>query len=237
MHLEIVPCLADNYAYILLSPCGDAAIVDPAEFAPVRDALRRLQARPVAIWNTHHHGDHTGGNESLVNEYPGIAVVGHARDRGRIPGQTQGVEDGDELVCGSLRARVISTPGHTLGSVCYEVEGCVFTGDTLFSAGCGRMFEGDPAGMFASLQRIGALPGETRVYPGHEYTLRNLEFAASVAPGNAAVRAALERVRGVRALGRPSIPSTIAEELGYNLFLRAPDAETFAELRGRKDRF
>jgi hydroxyacylglutathione hydrolase len=237
MHVEIVSCLQDNYAYLLVTPSGEAAIVDPSEPEPVLDAVRRLGVRPTAIWNTHHHIDHVGGNEAIADNFPGIAVVGHTRDFGRIPRQTHGVEDGDEIPLGEARGRILYNPGHTIGAVTYLIDGNAFTGDTLFAAGCGRLFEGDAAMMFASLMRIATLPPETRVFPGHEYTVKNLEFARSVDCQNAAVGSRLEEARRMRARGLPTVPSTVAKEWASNPFLRAGDVATFAELRARKDLF
>ena len=237
MRVEIVPCLADNYAYLIIAPNGEAAIVDPSEPEPVMDALRQSGATLRAIWNTHHHEDHTGGNAALCEAFPDLAVVAHTRDQGRVPCQTHGVEDGDTLCLSDLQARILYNPGHTLGAVTYVVGGAAFTGDTLFMAGCGRLFEGDPAMMFASLMRIGTLPPETRVYPGHEYAVRNLDFARSVDRNNLTVATRLEEAKRLRERGQPTVPSTIAKEWAYNPFLRAADVATFAELRARRDLF
>lgn len=237
MRVEIIPCLQDNYAYLVVADTGEAAIVDPSEAEPVLTLVRSLGVNLCAIWNTHHHFDHTGGNEALLQVSPGLAVVGHARDVGRIPGLTHSVEDGDELALGELRARILYNPGHTLGAVSYVVGGAVFTGDTLFSGGCGRVFEGDPSMMFASLMRIGTLAPGTRVYPGHEYTVKNLEFARGVDRHNAAIETRYEEAQRQRAAGRPTVPSSLAAEWATNPFLRAADVATFAELRARKDLF
>ena len=203
MRVEIIPCLEDNYAYLVVTAAGEAAIVDPSEAGPVLAAVKRLGVTLHAIWNTHHHYDHVGGNEEIVAAHPGIAVVGHARDAERIPELTHGVEDGDELMLGEQRARILYNPGHTLGAVTYLVDDAAFTGDTLFTAGCGRVFEGDASMMFASLMRIGTLPPKTRIYPGHEYTLRNLEFAHSVDDGNPAILSRLDETRRQREQGAP----------------------------------
>jgi hydroxyacylglutathione hydrolase len=167
------------------------------------------------VWATHHHGDHVGGIALLAARHPGIEVVIGALDAPRTTGITRAVEDSDEVVLGELRARVIHNPGHTLGAISYVVAGCVFTGDTLFGGGCGRLFEGDAKMMHGSLERLAALPPETRVYFGHEYTASNLRFAAAVEPENAEVAAR------ARSLARPSTPSTIAEERATNPFLRS----------------
>lgn len=237
MRVEIIPCLEDNYAYLVIADSGEAAIVDPSEAEPVVEVIARQGVQLRAIWNTHHHFDHTGGNEALLQRWPHLAVVGHSRDNGRIPGQTHAVEDGDELALGELRARILYNPGHTLGAVSYFVDGAVFTGDTLFTGGCGRIFEGDPSMMFASLMRIGTLAPNTRVYPGHEYTVKNLEFARSVDRNDAATTARYEEAKRLREAGRPTVPSSLAAEWATNPFLRARDVATFAELRARKDLF
>jgi len=237
MKVEIVPCLADNYAYLVVAPDGDAAVVDPSEAAPVLEAARAARVRLRAIWNTHHHWEHTGGNEELCAAVGDLEVYGHASDRGRVPGQTRFLEKDDAAAAGPLRARVVYNPGHTLGAVSYVVEGAVFTGDTLFGAGCGRIFEGDPPMMAGSLRKLAALPPETLVYPGHEYTAKNLAFALTVDAGNEAVRERLADVERRLARGEPSVPSTIALERETIPFLTARSLEEFAERRRRKDSF
>jgi len=185
--------------------------------------------RLAAIWLTHHHWDHVGGVDALVAEHPGIEVVAHTSDLTRSPKVTREVDEDDTVEFAGLRARIIHNPGHTLGAISYVVDGCVFTGDTLFGAGCGRVFEGTPEMMHASLQKLAALPPDTRVYFGHEYTAANLRFAASEHPGDAAIAAR------AAALKTPSTPSTIAEERATNPFLRVAGADEFAGVRARKD--
>ncbi|HEY5146671.1 MAG TPA: hydroxyacylglutathione hydrolase [Polyangiaceae bacterium] len=233
MRIVPVPCLTDNYAYLVIASGGEAAVVDASEAEPVRAALRREGARLAAIWSTHHHLDHVGGNAELAREAK-IDVVAHVSDQGRVPAQTRGVDTGDTVRVGDIEAKCIHIPGHTLGAVAYVVdagaERAVFTGDTLFCAGCGRIFEGTPAQMHASLERLAALPGDTRVYCGHEYTANNLRFAAHVEPGNDAVARAQERVSALRARGEPSVGTTIDEERADNPFLRVASAEIRAKL-------
>ncbi len=223
MRIVTVPCLQDNYAYLVIASNGDAAIVDASEAAPVRDALLREGATARAIWSTHHHHDHVGGNAELASEL-GLEVVGHVSDRERLPALTRGVDTGDTVRVGDVQARCIHIPGHTLGAVAYFVdagsERVVFTGDTLFCAGCGRLFEGTPAQMHASLSKLLELPGDTRVHCGHEYTESNLRFAAHVEPDNAAVVQARERARRLRADGKPTMGTTLDEERAVNPFLR-----------------
>jgi hydroxyacylglutathione hydrolase len=231
-----VPVLADNYAYIVRAPCGATAVVDPGQAAPV---LAALGGAPLAlILLTHHHADHVGGARA-VQAATGARIVGPAADAGRLPPLDQAVGDGDAVALGQATLHVLATPGHTTGGLCYHAPGdpgAVFTGDTLFLMGCGRLFEGTAAQMWASLKRIAALPPATRVYPGHEYTLDNAAFCARAEPGNADIAARLEAVRAARAAGEMTVPGTVGQELATNLFLRARDAQGFAELRAMKDR-
>lgn len=221
MEIHVVPCLSDNYAYIIASG-GSAVVVDPSEAAPVQAALDARGLALVGIWATHHHLDHVGGIADLVEHHAGVEVVGSAYDaeRGRIPNLTRAVADGEALWFGSHRARVIDVPGHTLGAVAYVIEGAVFSGDTLFGAGCGRLFEGTPEVMVSSLEKLRGLPGDTRLYCGHEYTQKNLGFAAKIEPGNQAVEERAKRVAALRQAGEPSVPSTIEEETATNPMLR-----------------
>ncbi|MCS6914065.1 MAG: hydroxyacylglutathione hydrolase [Myxococcales bacterium] len=225
MRVLAVPCLSDNYAYLVVPDGQDTAlVVDPSEAGPVLAALQRHGLRLGAILCTHHHWDHVGGNEALCAHLGPLPVFGHRSDldRGRIPAQTHGLVDGERCAVLGLIVQILHIPGHTLGAVAYYIEppGVVFTGDTLFLAGCGRLFEGTPAMMHTSLSRLAALPGETRVYCGHEYTLRNLEFAAVVEPDNHEIRWRRSRVQQLRDAGQPSVPGTMAEELRTNPFLR-----------------
>jgi hydroxyacylglutathione hydrolase len=231
-----VPQLQDNYAYLIVDPKSrDAAVVDCAEAAPVLGAARRAGARLTTVLATHHHYDHVGGNDDLRAAVPDVRIFGSAEDAPRIPGITDPVRDGDMVSVGSLRARVIFIPAHTSGHVAYYFaeNQAVFTGDTLFAAGCGRLFEGDAAQMMSSLGRLAKLPDETRVFCGHEYTQKNLEFAVSLEPRNAAVVGKLTRVLTLRAAKKPTIPSTIAEEKATNPFLRTSSAELADSVRAK----
>lgn len=229
MQVVTVRCLKDNFAYLVIEGDG-AVVIDPSEAAPVEAALLTAGVTLRAIWATHHHWDHTGGIAGLVGARAqgALEVVIGAEDAAKVAHVTRTVADGDELEFGSLRARVLHNPGHTLGAVTFLIAGCAFTGDTLFGAGCGRVFEGDPAMMHASLMRLGALPPETQVFCGHEYTASNLRFAAAVEPKNAAITAR------AHALPSPSVPSTIGQERETNPFLRAtaPDVIATAVARG-----
>jgi hydroxyacylglutathione hydrolase len=231
-----VPQLHDNYAYLVIDPAGrDAAVVDCAEAPAVLSEVRARGLRLGAVLATHHHFDHVGGNEDLRAAVPGIRIYGSAEDAPRIPGITDPVRDGDTVRVGSLRARVIFIPAHTSGHVAYHFEAArtVFTGDTLFAAGCGRLFEGDAAQMMRSLGRLSGLPDDTRVFCGHEYTQKNLEFAATLEPGNRAVADKLARVRALRREGTPTVPTTIAEEKATNPFLRTTSPELAASVRAK----
>jgi hydroxyacylglutathione hydrolase len=228
----IVPCLSDNYSYLLRVPGTDrAVVVDASEAGPVRAALRERGLKLSAILATHHHDDHVGGNLELMKEFPHARVFGFRTDEGRLPGLTDGVEDGECIDLGGMEVTAMHIPGHTLGAVAYLIDDAAFTGDTLFVAGCGRLFEGTPGQMYDSLNtKLGGLPDETRVYCGHEYSAKNLEFAAHLEPGNEAVRAKAERVKALRALGEPSVPSTIGEERATNPFLRVEKPEILAQV-------
>lgn len=256
MDVEPVACLADNYAYIVTSAGGLTVVVDPSEAAPVRVALARRGLTPVGIWATHHHLDHVGGIRELLQAFPSMEVLGSAydADKKRIPGQTRALNPGDPLWFESRQVRSLFVPGHTLGAVAYLTEGCLFSGDTLFGAGCGRLFEGTAAQMQQSLAQLRALPAGTRLYCGHEYTEQNLLFARHIEPQNLAITERVARVRERRAHQQPSVPSTMAEECATNPFLRWDEpevvnkalelgaasntpAEVFAALRRAKDSF
>ncbi len=228
-----IPCLSDNYAYLIVCEAtGDAGIVDPSEAPPVADRVKKEGVNLKAILNTHHHWDHIGGNKALLAQFGGLTVYGHQSDHGRIDGLTNGLETGDTFTLGKLEVRVMHNPGHTSGAVSYAIEDSVFTGDTMFAAGCGRLFEGTPAMMYASLNEvIGSLPESTRVFFGHEYTENNLRFAQFVEPENHAVREKLAEVRKVRATGAFTTPSTLREEWQTNPFMRCGSDEIQARVK------
>jgi len=230
-----VPVLQDNYSYLVIDEDERvAAVVDCAEVDPVVAAARSEAVRITAVLATHHHFDHVGGNEEIARRIP-VRIYGNADDAGRIPALTDGVRSGETVRLGRLSATVLFIPAHTSGHIAYHFarERSVFTGDTLFAAGCGRLFEGDPAQMMASLATLTALPDETRVYCGHEYTVRNLEFAATLEPSNRAIADKLAWARARRADGQPTIPTTIASERATNPFLRTSSPELRASIRAR----
>ena len=233
MRVVPIPQLRDNYAYLVIDDeTGQAAVIDCAEATPVLERAKVERVELVAILPTHHHYDHVGGNEDLLRSKP-LRVVAFRGQADRIPGANEEVGDGDTVSIGNLRAQVISIPAHTPGHVAYYFprEGVVFTGDTLFAAGCGRLFEGDARMMMESLARLTRLPDPTRVYFGHEYTQRNLEFALTLEPGNAALQEKYAKVRAQRQRGEPTVPTTIAEEKATNPFLRYRSPELRESVR------
>jgi len=248
-----IPVLSDNYIYLLHDSESDkTAVVDPAEAAPVLRTLAEKNWGLDYIFNTHHHQDHVGGN-LILKETTGCRVIASTYDQEQIPGIDQTVSEGDVLRLGDEAIDVISTPGHTLGHIVYlcRQQHALFCGDTLFSLGCGRLFEGTPEQMWHSLQKIRALPDDTKIYCAHEYTENNARFALSVDPNNAALKRYNETILRLRAQNKPTIPTTLAQEKACNPFLRPestdirqtlnmPESENvdvFARLRQMKDRF
>jgi hydroxyacylglutathione hydrolase len=224
MIVQVVPCSFDNYSYLLICrETGDAAIVDPTEAYPLLEELTKHKARLTTILCTHHHHDHVDGIDALLQEFQDVKVVCHSSDRYRINAANYSVADDDTVVLGNLQGKVIYTPGHTKGSVCYLFSEHLFAGDTLFGAGCGRLFEGDAGQMFRSLTtRLAVLPDSTRIYFGHEYTRKNLDFARTVEPDNTDLAARIAALSGNSA---PSSPSTMILEKKTNPFLRSNSAE------------
>jgi len=218
--LTILFCLSDNYAF-LISWGNEAVVVDPAEAAPVKDALEKKGLTLKAILTTHHHWDHVGGNEELV-KLTGCKVYGPSDDR--VPCLTNPLKDGDTVKIGPLTFEIMETPGHTSSHIVFyePKKQWLFAGDCIFGAGCGRLFEGSPEEMHESLKKIAKLPDETKIYCGHEYTEHNLNFAKKVDPENGDIERRLESVKARRSEGKPSIPSTLTEEKMTNPFLR-PD--------------
>ncbi len=234
-----IPILSDNYAWLVRDEAtGAVAVVDPADPTPVAAAIDAAGGRLDLILLTHHHEDHVAGTDDIRARY-GAQVVGAAADAHRLPRLDQAVVEGDTVTLGDGTARVIDTPGHTRGHIAYFfADGAVLLcGDTLFSLGCGRLLEGTAADMFSSLHKLAALPPETLVCCGHEYTLSNARFALHADPNNAALQAFAERAQKQRDAGQPTVPSRLGDELQANPFLRAKDVATLADLRARKDKF
>jgi hydroxyacylglutathione hydrolase len=247
-----IPVLRDNYVYLLRDEAsGATGVVDPSVAEPVLAVLAETGWRLTHILNTHHHPDHTGGNLE-IKRATGAIVVGPRADRDRIPGIDVAVADGERYALGTEAAEVFDVPGHTRGHIAYWFKDsrALFCGDTLFLMGCGRLFEGTPEQMWRSLGKLRRLPGETRVYCGHEYTQANARFALTVEPQNAALVARARRVDALRAEGKSTVPGTMADELATNPFLRADQpalqeaagapgdpVATFAAIRRRKDVF
>jgi hydroxyacylglutathione hydrolase len=238
--VERIPALQDNYIFVVVRG-SQALVVDPAVAAPVRLLLEREGLELAAVLQTHHHADHIGGTPELLHRWPAAAVLANRDDRARIPFQTQGVGDGERLALLDLAITVLGVPGHTSTHLAYHLPaqagltGELFCGDTLFAGGCGRLFEGTPTQMRASLQRLAALPEHTRVWCAHEYTEANLRWAAARCPQDPLIAARLEAVKSARAAHQPTIPSTIGEERATNLFVRAESSTELGVLRADKD--
>ncbi len=226
MEIITIPCLRDNYAYLIVCPeTRQAGVVDPSEAEPVLAAVAEAGVTLTAILNTHHHWDHVGGNKKLVQRFPDLVVYGYAGDRDRIPRQTVFLDEGDAVTIGNLVGSISHNPGHTTGAITYYFGDAAFTGDTLFAAGCGRLFEGDATDMKRSLNDvIGSHPPATRLFFGHEYTAANLAFAISVEPDNEAVKEKLAWARACGERGETTTPTTVAAERATNPFMRLDSA-------------
>ncbi|NJL49338.1 MAG: hydroxyacylglutathione hydrolase [Leptolyngbyaceae cyanobacterium SM2_5_2] len=257
MDIHRVKAFRDNYIFVLFDRRrNSAAVVDPGDASPVLKCLDDLGATLTAIFNTHHHSDHIGGNQALLQRFPQAVVYGGAEDRGRIPGQQVFLREGDTVTFADRLGEVIFVPGHTRAHIAYyfpptptAAGGELFCGDTLFAGGCGRLFEGTPAEMVDSLRKFRQLPDHTRVWCAHEYTLKNLEFAITVDAANPNLQERLKAVQIARSQDRATVPSDLGIEKLTNPFLRwdqpalqaavngqTPE-QTFARLRGQKDMF
>jgi hydroxyacylglutathione hydrolase len=237
--LEIVriPVLSDNYVWLVHEPAsGETMVVDPALAEPVLAEADKRGWRIGQIWNTHWHPDHTGGN-AAIKATTGCIITGPAAEAARIPTLDRQVREGDRVRLGEVEAQVMEVPAHTAGHIAYHVPGeqLIFVGDTLFAMGCGRLFEGDAAQMFANMQRLARLPDETRVYCAHEYTLSNGRYAAVAEPDNQAIRDRLAEVERARAADEATVPTTIGLERATNPFMRSRSAEELAARRQAKD--
>ncbi len=246
MKVHILSCSFDNYSYIIQCELtGKAAVVDPTEAYPVILDLEKNDLELESILCTHHHGDHVGDIETLLMEYPGLPVYCHSSDQKRIAGANRFVEDGDLVNIGEMTGKVLHTPGHTHGSLMYNFEDALFTGDTLFGGGCGRIFEGTPSEMLQSLTRTEAYPDDTKIYFGHEYTLNNLYFAQGLEPDNRHLQERIAIIQGMTQTETVSTPSTLGLERLTNPFLRSAQLsifgcntqlEVFTHIRQLKDR-
>tara|TARA_Y100000590_G_scaffold350676_1_gene402679 strand:- start:277 stop:996 length:720 start_codon:yes stop_codon:yes gene_type:complete len=239
MEIEIIKCLQDNYSYLLIDKINNSAcVIDPSDSEPVISCVEKNNINLKFILNTHHHFDHIGGNKDLKKKYK-CKVIGFIKDKDRIPEIDITLNDRDIWENGNFEAKIYHVPGHTSGHVCFHFykQNILFTGDTLFSLGCGRIFEGTYNQMFSSLQLIKSFPLETKIYCGHEYTLKNSEFCISHDKKNPALIRKIELIKEAVNSGLPSIPSTIREELDCNIFLRAKDVASFSKLRDLKDKF
>jgi hydroxyacylglutathione hydrolase len=253
MKIEIIPCLNDNYSYLIHDEISNTvAIVDPSEFIPCDTIISKNYKKLDFILNTHHHYDHVGGNEELKKKY-NSKVLGFENDKNRIPQIETVLKDNQEFKIGTLNFTTIFIPGHTRGHVAFyfKKERVVFSGDTLFSLGCGRVFEGTDKQMFQSLNKLKNLPGETKVYCGHEYTFKNLEFCLKFNPNNDFLKKKKDDIKLSLKNKKPTIPSTIADEIKANIFFRvndpdvkkainlenSPNIEIFTKLRDLKDNF
>jgi hydroxyacylglutathione hydrolase len=237
MEIVAVPAFEDNYVWLVHDDAsGETAVVDPGDAAPALAEAERRGWTIGQVWNTHWHPDHTGG-KLAVKQATGARISGP--DGPRIPGRDVLLAEGDEVRIGDHVAKVIAVPGHTLDHIAliFDQDRVAFVGDTLFAMGCGRLFEGTPEQMHGSLQRLAALPEQTRLYPAHEYTLGNARFAVEAEPGNRDIAQRLAAVTQLREAGEITLPTTVAEERLTNPFVRAPDAGEFARLRAAKDRF
>ena len=239
MKIQIIPCLKDNYSYLIIDEKNNiACVVDPSEAEPIIEYLEGTQIKLKFILNTHHHYDHVGGNQKLKEKY-GASVVGYKGDKERIPGIDILVSDQEKWVYENFEAQIIHIPGHTLGHICFyfHKDELVFTGDTLFSLGCGRIFEGTYEQMFDSLMKLKKLPKNTKVFCGHEYTLQNSKFCMVYDENNENLKIKINDIKIKLKAGLPTIPSSIKDELECNIFLRSNNVETFSKLRDLKDDF
>ena len=253
LQIDQFMCRSDNFGVLVHDPeSGETALIDAPEEAAILAAIERTGWTPTVILTTHHHTDHVEANLALKQRF-GLRIIGPEAEKDKIPGIDQTVGDGDVFSFGGEDVHVISTPGHTLGHVSFHLPASrvAFTADTLFALGCGRIFEGTPPMMYESLRKLAALPADTTVYFGHEYTEANARFALTIDPSNPVLKARAEKIMALRADGKPTLPTTIGDELATNPYLRAhnsairhtlgmedaTDGEVFAEIRKRKDNF
>jgi len=239
MKVEIIRCLQDNYSYLIIDKTNNiACVVDPGESVPIISFIKKNNINLKYILNTHHHYDHIGGNLELKKKY-GSKVIAFRDDKDRIPGIDILVQDNQIWKADNFEAKIYHTPGHTSGHIAFHFfnEKKIFTGDTLFSLGCGRIFEGTFDQMFNSLNKIKKLPKETEIYCGHEYTLQNSDFCIQQDPENPKLKNKIIKIKKKLENGLPTIPTILEEEIESNIFLKAKTIETFSKLRDLKDNF
>ena len=239
MRIEIIPCLQDNYSYLIIDETNNnACVIDPSEAKPVINIIEKEKINLKYILNTHHHFDHIGGNKELKEKY-NSTVVGYKYDADRIPEINILLEDNQIWKRDNFEAKIIHIPGHTTGHISFYFfnEKIIFTGDTLFSLGCGKIFEGTYKEMFTSLSKIKELPENTKIYCGHEYTLQNSKFCIEHEPKNLNLQNKIEKIKKKIKNNIPTVPSTLKDEKECNIFLRAKNVESFSKLRDLKDNF
>ena len=239
MRVEIIPCLQDNYSYLIIDESNKtASVVDPSEAKPIINFIEKENINLKYILNTHHHFDHIGGNKDLKKKYNSV-VIGYKDDASRIPGIDILLNNNQIWKADNFEAKIIHIPGHTTGHISFHFfkEKLIFTGDTLFSLGCGKIFEGTYQDMFDSLNQIKKLPQDTKIYCGHEYTLQNSKFCIKHDPENLNLKNKIVEIKKKLENNIPTIPSTLKDENECNIFLRAKDVESFSKLRDLKDNF
>ena len=239
MRVEIIPCLQDNYSYLIIDESNKtASVIDPSEAKPIINFIEKENINLKYILNTHHHYDHIGGNKDLKKKYNSV-VIGYKDDASRIPGIDILLNNNQTWKADNFEAKIMHIPGHTTGHISFHFfkEKLIFTGDTLFSLGCGKIFEGTYQDMFDSLNQIKKLPQDTKIYCGHEYTLQNSKFCIKHDPENLNLKNKIVEIKKKLENNIPTIPSTLKEENECNIFLRAKDVESFSKLRDLKDNF
>ena len=239
MRVEIIPCLQDNYSYLIIDESNKtASVIDPSEAKPIINFIEKENINLKYILNTHHHYDHIGGNKDLKKKYNSV-VIGYKDDASRIPGIDILLNNNQIWKADNFEAKIMHIPGHTTGHISFHFfkEKLIFTGDTLFSLGCGKIFEGTYQDMFDSLNQIKKLPQDTKIYCGHEYTLQNSKFCIKHDPENLNLKNKIVEIKKKLENNIPTIPSTLKEENECNIFLRAKDVESFSKLRDLKDNF
>ena len=238
MLVETIRCLEDNFSYILIDQNKNACVIDPSESEPIINFVEKNNIKIKYILNTHHHYDHIGGNKEIKKKY-NAKIVAYKNDLHRIPDVDISLKNNQIWTAENFKSKIIHVPGHTTGHICFffENEKIAFTGDTLFSLGCGRIFEGTYEEMFSSLKKLKELPKETKIYCGHEYTLKNSEFCLKYDKNNKRLQKKITEIKNKVNNNIPTVPSTIDDEIACNIFLRAKTLGEFSKLRDLKDNF